>query len=268
MAEPRPFPTQAEIQRLMVYNPDTGEFTWRINRSAMAKAGDRVGQTKHGGKAYVITVNKKVVMKARAAWLYVYGVLPPVVSHINGIVTDDRICNLIDKPAPSLTKQMKHPMDAEYLRNIMTYKRSTGEFFWKVDRASNCLAGSKVCEMLNKYGYKYITTSGKQYRSHRLAWLYTYGEWPEIIDHINGDRGDNRIINLRSGNARLNSTNMKYHREGHLVGATYVPALKRYASALTINGKIKGLGTYLTAEEAHGAYMKYCTDNDLIHEYV
>jgi hypothetical protein len=82
-------------------------------------------------------------------------------------------------------------IDAKTVRELLDYCPETGIFTWKVGREP---AGYK-----HKYhGYIVLTLFDKRYMTHRLAWLYVHGEWPSgEIDHINLEKTDNRIANLR-----------------------------------------------------------------------
>jgi hypothetical protein len=105
-------------------------------------------------------------------------------------------------------------------------------------------------------GYWVIGIAGKLYKAHRLAWLYVYGDLPEYLDHINRNRTDNRISNLREATKPQNGGNAKVRRDGRLKGAYWHKREKRWASAIGINGKSIWLGQYATEEEAHAAYCK------------
>jgi hypothetical protein len=89
------------------------------------------------------------------------------------------------------------------VHELLSYEPRFGYFFWKINRGSSKagdVAGS-VCPD----GYRLIKVDGKSYKAHRLAWLMTHGEWPaEQIDHINGVRTDNRIVNLREASKKQN----------------------------------------------------------------
>lgn len=256
--------TQDMLKKALCYDPDTGIFTWRYDHAGV-KAGQPVYLQKKDN-TYKIKLQGKKYTVPRLIWLYVYGVLPKAVSHINGDTTDNRLCNLQDCLPPVSEKHAPPKMTAEYLRSIIIYDSETGKFYWKIDRAKNVKAGTEIFAS-NRNGYCAITTSGKAYAAHRLAWLYTYGEWPRVIDHINGDRQDNRICNLRSTSARGNAQNMKQHREGRLVGASYVKHIDKWVAQVTYKGDNERLhtniGYYKTEQEAHDAYMAYCEEHNL-----
>jgi len=98
-------------------------------------------------------------------------------------------------------------MTQEELHQLLDYNPETGEFFWKVN--SRCIkVGQKAGYVCKTHGYEHIFINKKQYRSHRLAWLYVHGKWPEPeIDHINRVKTDNRIANLREADRSMNNLN-------------------------------------------------------------
>ena len=106
------------------------------------------------------------------------------------------------------------------LKTQLDYDPITGIFVWIAVRAgvtTGSVAGSR-----NTHGYRTIYIMGKCYMSHRLAWLYIYGAWPDDqMDHINGVKDDNRISNLRTVNQFDNAKNQK-NREDNTSGCTGV----------------------------------------------
>ena len=97
-----------------------------------------------------------------------------------------------------------------------------------------------------------------KYYASRLAWFYVYGKWPEYeIDHINGIRSDDRIINLRDVNTKINRENRHFpdkdNRAGFL-GVSIAPS-GRYKAQIGNNKKMIRLGTFDTPEAAHLAYL-------------
>lgn len=116
----------------------------------------------------------------------------------------------------------------------------------------------KVVYATNTDGYFYTTIKRRPFLIHRILWAFYYGEVPadRVIDHINGDRKDNRIENLRLVTVRENMHNTKFHRNGGLIGTTYDKHVKKWNAQITIKRENRNLGYFLTAEEAHAAYMK------------
>jgi hypothetical protein len=96
----------------------------------------------------------------------------------------------------------------ERLHDLLRFDPETGRFEWKVPRRG-VKRGSQP-GTLRPDGYLQINLDGRVYKTHRLAWLAHYGEWPSgFIDHINGDPTDNRIANLRSVSPAGNAQNQK-----------------------------------------------------------
>jgi hypothetical protein len=87
--------TQAELKALLDYNPDTGVFTWRVDRTGGTKAGDTAG-CKHKDCGYIrVKLNEKAVYAHLLAWLYIYGKLPQQqLDHKDGCRTNNAISNL------------------------------------------------------------------------------------------------------------------------------------------------------------------------------
>lgn len=146
----------------------------------------------------------------------------------------------------------------EKLKESLDYNPTTGKFFWKVKRNGTKGIGSEAGNT-SKKGYVFIRLDNKPYLAHRLAWLYTYGEWPtQQIDHKNGQRDDNAIDNLRSVSNRENACNRTQHRNGHLPGVSYHKSEKRkksWMSRIRIKKDIIFLGYFETEIEAHEAYV-------------
>jgi hypothetical protein len=146
---------------------------------------------------------------------------------------------------------------AEYIREILDYNASTGVFTWK-KRTAKCVRIGDVAGCLEKrIGYMSIGISGNVFKSHRLAWLYVYGAWPEgLIDHINGQKADNRIDNLRVVDAGGNSQNVRQPNKRNKSGFIGVIAYQgKWRANITINRKTRRIGDFNTPEEAHKAYL-------------
>lgn len=146
----------------------------------------------------------------------------------------------------------------ERLKELFSYEPSVGEF---VRRSAcpgrRCHAGA-VAGARNHKGHIYITIDGRKYAAHRLAWLYMCGSWPDgVIDHVNGVKDDNRISNLRDVDGCVNQQNRRAANNSSRTGVLGVyKAKNRYVSVISINGKAKRLGSFLTIDEAHRAYIE------------
>ena len=82
----------------------------------------------------------------------------------------------------------KEILTADRLKSLFTYAPLTGRF------SSRANSRNRAVGYRSQYGYLMVSINRKQYRAHRLAWLYVYGVWPnDEVDHINGNKEDNRI---------------------------------------------------------------------------
>jgi hypothetical protein len=106
-------------------------------------------------------------------------------------------------------------------------------------------------------GYIYVQFQKKHHLAHRVAWFLHYGSWPDgLIDHINGNKSDNRIKNLRLANFsenQLNRNRTSSNTSGHK-GVSYHKHRKRWQALISVDGKNKFLGSFNTALEAADAY--------------
>ena len=146
---------------------------------------------------------------------------------------------------------------------LLNYDASTGYFTWRADVAYNVKEGS-IAGYNNSNGYRIITINKRSYKAHRLAWLYTYGEFPSgSIDHIDRDKGNNAITNLRIATAAENGQNRnaaKGKKQKTPLGVSFNKSkrncTKQYGAAIQVNKKQRHLGWFKTPEEASEAYMK------------
>jgi len=145
------------------------------------------------------------------------------------------------------------------LKELLHYNPETGIFTRKTHLNKHCkindIAGHKT-----KHGYVTISIKSKTYYAHRLAWLYVYGEMPKnVIDHINGNGMDNKIINLRDVTQSINIQNIlkiPSHNKSGLMGVSFYKKTEKWRASLTLNKKHFHLGLFKTPELAHEAYLK------------
>ena len=99
----------------------------------------------------------------------------------------------------------------EELKKILHYNPETGRFTWLASLNNRVKIGMTAgCAKKRNCGksYRYIKINGISYLSHRLAWLYTYKQWPaELLDHIDGNTSNNRLDNLRESTHVQNGYN-------------------------------------------------------------
>lgn len=92
---------------------------------------------------------------------------------------------------------LKAPVDLARLKSVFDYNPESGAFTWKEVPFRSSVAVGTVAGGLIKNGYWGLTIDGRKIPAHRAAWFYCYGEWATGVVHINGDKTDNRIANLR-----------------------------------------------------------------------
>jgi len=135
------------------------------------------------------------------------------------------------------------------LKSELNYNPKTGKFYWikpGKGRRKNGVAGG-----LNN-GYICISWKGKKYQAHRLAWLYIHGYLPENdIDHINRDRTDNRLTNIREASRSCNLRNrgnFKNNKSG--VKGVFYNQYSSFEVMIKINGKKINIGSFGDLTEA------------------
>ena len=135
----------------------------------------------------------------------------------------------------------------------LSYDSRTGLFKWKCRVAQHVLKGSKAGTLHKKTGYVRIKILGRSYKAHRLAWLIMYGSFPpDQIDHINGVKHDNRIINLRAVTPAENNRNRAFdirNKSGY-TGIAYNKKTNRWLARIGGNAKRVHLGYFDNLEDA------------------
>jgi len=141
-------------------------------------------------------------------------------------------------------------LTVEYLRAVVDYDRATGVFRARIPmgkRQEGDILGS-----VGSHGYLSIAVAGKAHLAHRLAWFYERGEWPELIDHIDRDRHNNSISNLRECTHLENAWNVT-PRKGTVSGVegvNWFAARRKWVAKISSQGIHRTLGYFDTIEEA------------------
>jgi len=157
----------------------------------------------------------------------------------------------------AINKDKEAAITQEVLKERIHYDNDTGVFTWldvkvNAQRARGKIAGGVTAAGYIKIGF---STGGKFYafQAHRLAWLYEYGEFPKDgLDHINHDRADNRITNLRIATQRENIINMSMSSKNTTgyTGVSFSKARNKYEAYVKVNYKQIHLGTFEDIEDA------------------
>lgn len=145
----------------------------------------------------------------------------------------------------------------ERVRELLHFEPTTGVFTWRV--SSNGVVGGRVAGNTS-HGYVRITVAGCACLGHRLALFYVHGIWPNgEIDHINGEKSDNRIENLRDVTCAANVQNKRRANANNvsfgMLGVTFDKKKGRIVAQIGHRGKHIFLGRFDSPEVAHAAYI-------------
>lgn len=153
-------------------------------------------------------------------------------------------------------------MKPDYLdrvREFLEYQPATGDFVWLVDRKSYG-GGVKAGDVAgtSKDGYVQIICLQRKWRAHRLAWLLMTGSLPPNgfeIDHINGQRSDNRWANLRQVSRSQNNYNLGVSKRNvsGTKGVSWVSARNKWLARLKVEGRVIHLGEFDLLSDAVAA---------------
>lgn len=147
-------------------------------------------------------------------------------------------------------RSSKELISASDLRAIAFYDAASGKLFR--------LSGQEIGRT-RQDGYVYAKLSGSRYLVHRLVWLHATGKWPTgQIDHINGNRSDNRLENLRDVCHSINLQNQRTAHRGSssgLLGVSWRRDKEKWAAGIKVCGRQKHLGFFSSKSDAHAAYL-------------
>ena len=144
------------------------------------------------------------------------------------------------------------------LRNLFFYDPESG-IFTRTSKVKGAKIGTQAGHLKDN-GYIHFSVDSKKYGAHRLAWVYVYGLEPNgDIDHIDGNRANNAIKNLRCVDRSTNLENIK-NAKSHNKSTGFLGAYKlphgRFVSKIQVRGKNLNLGCFDTAIDAHKAYIE------------
>jgi len=138
----------------------------------------------------------------------------------------------------------------DLVREWFLYDRETGVISWaKRPSAKSRRRVGDPAGMVTK-GYIYIGFLGGRYFAHRIIWMYVHGRWPsDQIDHIDGNRMNNSLVNIREASPVENSSNRPS------IGFSFDKRERRYRASIVHDGELHWLGYFDTAEEARQKYL-------------
>lgn len=154
---------------------------------------------------------------------------------------------------------MNQDISIERLRTMLSYDAKDGSLRWAERRSATAAKGS-LAGFINHKGYRMVGIDGKQYRAHRIILAMAAGQWPSddlVVDHIDGNRDNNRIENLRLCTHSENQHNrdIPSNNSTGLLGVSYDKADRNWRASICVGRKRSRIGNYATPEEAHQAYL-------------
>ena len=151
------------------------------------------------------------------------------------------------------SKEKSSGITAEWLRENLVYVPETGVFIWKVrgqGRNMDRAMGTTVWP-----GYRVLKLQNSVYYAHRVAWFYVHGEWPKgLLDHIDGDKANNAIGNLRIATSAQNAARRPTAHRTIAPSRGVFPHGVGFVARIHHAGKRHYLGYFSTLEAAKAAY--------------
>jgi hypothetical protein len=150
----------------------------------------------------------------------------------------------------------KTDIDRDYAMSLLAYDQATGLMTWKVRKAQRIHVGDRAGRP-NTTGYLQVRIDGRIHCIHRLAWLFVHGVMPKCdVDHVDRDRSNNRIGNLRlaSRSENIENTLRRSTNKSGFKGVFWHKAAGRWHAAIQSKGVKTMLGSFADPEMAAKAY--------------
>ncbi len=137
-------------------------------------------------------------------------------------------------------------MTQKRLKELVRYDKHSG-YFTNIKK--------KRVGTPNDKGYLTLWLDGKNRKAHRMAWLYMHGKLPIEIDHVNHNKADNRLINLRDVTRKENMRNVKKGKGNNSgeVGVGWDKDNSRWRARITVDAKVIHLGRFSLYSDAVNA---------------
>ena len=237
--------TQELLKTLINYDPITGTITRIQPTTKQQSAGDIITTTS-------ISFYMKNYSTTRIIYLYMTGVYPDkdvlLLDDTNNFAWDNLLL---------LGSYDNIPLTCDILRKFVNYDPDTGLLTWRLHATRAAKIGKPlgtVVGQLPDKGYIVITLFGTTYQAHRLAWLHYYGQFPEKqIDHIDHDRTNNKLSNLRESSLHTNMKNKSLYTTNTTGYSGVTPHGDFWLARIGVNGTKVLLGSFRTFEEAVAA---------------
>lgn len=149
---------------------------------------------------------------------------------------------------------MKFRPSMERINEMLTVIPKTGQVLWK--KSSGRARAGDEAGRITVHGYHEVSLDGRLYFGHSIVFFVAHGWWPDRVDHVNGNKTDNRIENLRCVDAATNSRNRTTWVSPRSLLGAFKNASGSWVSSITADGQRYHLGTFGTEVEAHEAYSR------------
>lgn len=234
--------TQEQLFSYVTYDPTTGIMERTPTRANSITIRSNTS----------VRINGINYAGSKLAWLYVTGNLPKYdVFTLDG-TTDLRFDNLVE--AHSLEGVQ---VTQELLHRYFTYDSASGQLIYRSRPSKTVSIGAvagSISGTLPDHGYVVIPFGGKTYPAHRLIWCYVHGEFPDKqIDHIDHNRTNNRISNLRLADNHTNMKNKSLYTTNTSGYSGVEPHGNNWKARIGVNGTKVLLGVFTTFNEAVAA---------------
>lgn len=148
-------------------------------------------------------------------------------------------------------------LTAARLRELVFYDPETGIFTRRQSHRGNRYPAGAQIGAVTHHQYLRTTIDGERHYLHRLAFLYMTGSWPDVVDHVDCDGGNNRWSNLRDVTQGVNTQNLRGPRGNNrlgVLGVSFDPVRGRYEASVKL-GDTRARRRFDTAAEAHAFYI-------------
>ncbi len=182
-----------------------------------------------------------------------------------------------DLPEAERKRLHKNEVSIDILRELLDYDPETGSLTWRY-RSIRFFSDQHYCDSWNSkhagrpaftadsgYGYRVGRIFDRLYRAHRVAFALYHGRWPaDQVDHIDGDRSQNRISNLRDVSNSTNGKNTKRRNDNVSgeMGVSWCRNRGLWRAYITVDGKQKHLGRFTLKSDAIAARKAALKEND------